>query len=152
MNALTGAEHRRRNIRADVPRQPRTLRRGLVAIELFTGVTGLAGGVLLAIGPDGSLLRADRSVLAGTPFSDWRLPGVLLATLVGGGFVLTGWWTWRNHRYARELSLFGGTGLIAFETAELAWVGFSPWKGSSPSSASSRWPSPGGCAIRRAPA
>ena len=86
----------------------------------------MAGGTLLTVRPDGSLLRADPGVLTGTPFSDWRVPGVLPATLVGGGFLLTGWWTWRNHRYGRELSLFAGIGLIAFETAEVAWLGFQP--------------------------
>ena len=126
MNGLTRPKHRLGKFRADTPQQPRTIRRGLVAIELFTGVTGLAGGLLLTARPDGSLLRADPSVLAGTPFIDWRVPGVLLATLVGDGFLLTGWWTWRNHQYGRELSLFAGIGLIAFETAEVAWLGFQP--------------------------
>ncbi len=54
-------------------------RRALVALELVTGVTGLVGGVLLMAAPDGSLLRADPATLAGSPFSDWRVPGVLLA-------------------------------------------------------------------------
>ena len=51
----------------------------LVALELVTGVTGLVGGALLAAAPDGLLLRADPATLAGSPFSDWRVPGVLLA-------------------------------------------------------------------------
>ena len=101
-------------------------RRALVALELVTGAAGLAGGVLLAAAPDGSLLRADPAVLAGTPFSDWRVPGVLLAGLVGGGFLLAGWWQWRGHRYARKLSMAAGAGLVCFEAAELAWIGFQP--------------------------
>jgi preprotein translocase subunit Sec61beta len=92
----------------------------------MTGAAGLAGGVLLAASPDGSLLRADPAVLAGTPFSDWRVPGVLLAGLVGGGFLLAGWWQWRGHRYARELSMAAGAGLVCFESAELGWIGFQP--------------------------
>jgi len=91
---------------------------------MVTGAAGLAGGVLLAAAPDGSLLRADRAVLAGTPFSDWRVPGVLLAGLVGGGFLLAGWWQWRDGRYARELSMAAGAGLVCFEAAELGWIGF----------------------------
>ena len=101
-------------------------RRVLVALELVTGVAGLVGGVLLAVAPDGSLLRADPATLAGSPFSDWRVPGVLLAGLVGGGFLLAGWWQWRGHRYARELSMAAGAGLVCFEAAELAWLGFQP--------------------------
>lgn len=104
----------------------RTGRFSLAVIQVFTGVTGLAGGVLLIARPDGSLLRATPDVLAGTPFTDWRVPGVLLAVLVGGGFLLTGWWTWRDYRYGRALSVFAGTGLIAFEAAELGWLGFQP--------------------------
>src|SRR5262249_61338307 len=53
---------------------------------------------------------ADRGVLAGTAFSGWRGPGVLLAGLAGGGFLLAGWWQWRGHRYARELSMAAGAG------------------------------------------
>ena len=101
-------------------------RRALITLELVTGAAGLAGGVMLAAAPDGSLLRADPAVLAGTPFSDWRVPGVLLAGLVGGGFLLAGWWQWRGHRYARELSMAAGAGLVCFEAAELGWIGFQP--------------------------
>jgi hypothetical protein len=102
------------------------VRRTLIVAELVTGAAGVAGGVLLVAVPGGSLLRADPAVLAGTPFPDWRVPGVLLATLVGGGFLLAGYWQWRNYRHARELSLLAGAGLIAFEAVELAWIGFQP--------------------------
>ena len=101
-------------------------RRALAGLELVTGLAGVAGGLLLVAAPDGSLLRADPGVLAGGPFSDWRVPGVLLASLVGGGFLLAGAWQWRGGWHARELSLVAGAGLIGFETAELAWLGFQP--------------------------
>ena len=100
--------------------------RALVAVELCTGSAALVGGVLLAIRPDGSLLQADSAALAGSPFSDWRVPGVLLGTLVGGGFLLTGLWQWRRGRWARELSLLAGAGLVLFEAAEVVWLGFQP--------------------------
>jgi len=101
-------------------------KRALITLELVTGAAALAGGALLAAAPDGSLLQANPAVLAGSPFSDWRVPGVLLAGLAGGGFLLAGWWQWPGHRYARELSIAAGAGLVCFEAAELAWIGFQP--------------------------
>jgi hypothetical protein len=115
-----------RQVRWSARRPSGAAQRTLVSLELVTGATGLAGGVLLAAAPDGSLLRADPATLAGTPFSDWRVPGVLLAGLVGGGFLLAGWWQWRGYRHARELSIVAGAGLVCFEAAELAWIGFQP--------------------------
>jgi hypothetical protein len=106
--------------------QSRIRVRILAVLELVTGAMALAGGVLLAAAPDGSLLRADPSTLAGSPFPDWRVPGVLLATMVGGGFLLAGYWQWHTGWHARGLSIFAGVGLIAFEAAEVPWIGFQP--------------------------
>ena len=100
--------------------------RALVALEYFTGITALAGGVMLAVRPDGSLLQAKLSALDGSPFSNWRVPGVLLGGLVGGGFLLTADRQRRNLPRARELSMLAGMGLIIFELTELVWIGFQP--------------------------
>ena len=100
--------------------------RVLVIMELATGAAAFAGGTLLVAAPGGSLLRADPAVLAGTPFTDWRVPGLLLAVLVGGGYLFTGWWQASNRWHARELSIFAGVGLMAFEAAEFGWIGFQP--------------------------
>jgi len=109
------------------PSGRRLRRRVLLGLELVTGA--VAGGGLLAVAPDGSLLRADPAALRGSPFSDWRPPGVLLATLVGGGYLLTAWWQRRDGRWARQLSMVAGAGLVTFEAFELAWIGFQPLEG-----------------------
>lgn len=124
--SATRARGRRQAAWLPATRRAGAARRALVALELVTGATGLAGGVLLAAVPDGALLHADPATLAGTPFADWRVPGVLLAGLVGGGFLLAGWWQWRGGRHARELSMAAGLGLVCFEAAELGWLGFQP--------------------------
>lgn len=93
-------------------------KRVLAAIELATGTVALAGGALLTAAPDGSLLRANSAVLAGTPLSDWRLPSLLLTVLVGGGYLITGWRQWGNRWRARELSMLAAAGLVTFEAAD----------------------------------
>ena len=126
MSSAARAGGQVRPVRPSAQRRSGVDQRALVALELVTGVTGLAGGVLLVAAPDGSLLRANPATLADTPFTDWRVPGVLLAGLVGGGFLLAGWWQWRGYWHARELSMAAGAGLVCFEAAELAWLGFQP--------------------------
>jgi hypothetical protein len=115
-----------RPARLSALRRSGVARPALVTLELVTGATGLVGGVLLAAVPDGSLLRADPATLSGSPFGDWRVPGVLLGGLVGGGFLVAGWWQWRGRQRARELSMIAGAGLVCFEAAELGWLGFQP--------------------------
>jgi hypothetical protein len=118
MTTITRHRHERRVVRGR--------ERALVGVELGTGITALTGGVLLAARPDGSLLQAEISALASSPFSDYRVPGVLLAVLVGGGFIGTGVWQALGGLFARELSLLAGAGIIVFEGAELVWLGFQP--------------------------
>jgi hypothetical protein len=105
---------------------PRAGRRLLIGLEFGTATAAVVGGLLLAARPDGALLQAPVVALAGSPFHDWRLPGLLLATLVGGGFSAAGTRQWRRGRHARELSVLAGSGLVCFELAELAWIGFQP--------------------------
>ena len=100
--------------------------RVLVGVELTTGASALVCGGLLALRPDGSLLGLPVRVLDGTPFTDWQRPGLLLAGLVGVGYLAAG--TSQRWRLAcsREMSVFAGSGLILFEAVEWAWLGFHP--------------------------
>jgi hypothetical protein len=100
--------------------------RTLIGILILTGVAAVTGGVLLAIRPDGSLLRANMSALAGTPFADWRIPGILLATLVGVGGLGAAMWLVIGGWHARELVCLYTIGLLTFEIVEWVWIGFQP--------------------------
>ena len=102
------------------------LERLLIGLELFLALSAAAGGIALAFRPDGALLQADPAVLAGTPFADWRLPGLLLAGLGGGGMGLTGLMLWRHQPYARPMVVLSGIGLLVAEVAEWAMIGFQP--------------------------
>jgi hypothetical protein len=93
--------------------------RALVGVEVATGAMALVGGGLLVARPDGSLLQAKLSALAGSPFADYRVPG-------GGGFIGTGIWQATRSPFARELSIVAGAGIVVFEGAELLWLGFQP--------------------------
>jgi len=100
--------------------------RALVVLLMFTALTGLVGGVLFVVKPDGSLLGADPALLLDTPFSDWFWPGMLLGILVGLGFLVAAIWELQRGWKATWLSAFAGLGLIAFVSVEFAMIGFHP--------------------------
>lgn len=107
-------------------RRPTLAGRLLVCLEWLTGLLAVISGLALVARPDGSMLGAGLPDLAGSPFSSWRLPGVLLAVLVGVGFLAVGSWQWIGGRWARELSIAAGVALVIFEVFVLAWLGFQP--------------------------
>jgi hypothetical protein len=111
---------------AKIRRSPsRTARAwALLSLEAIVGVAALAGGALLIAQPDGSLLAAKPSALVGTPFGDWRWPGVLLAVFVGGGMSLTAVWLWLRWARARDAAIASAVGLLVFEVVEYLVIGF----------------------------
>ncbi|HSO93106.1 MAG TPA: hypothetical protein VLS53_01375 [Candidatus Dormibacteraeota bacterium] len=100
--------------------------RALLGTTVFTGLAAVTGGVLLTIRPDGSLLQAKVAALAGTPFADWRIPGILLATLVGVGGLGAAACLATRVSHARELVCLYAAGLLAFEIVEWSTIGFQP--------------------------
>lgn len=98
----------------------------MARVELLSGAAALVESALRIPTPDGPLPHADQAVWLAGPFSDWRRPGPLLAVPVGVGWPAAGRWQWRGGRYARQLSMRAGLGLVPFEAAELARVVFQP--------------------------
>lgn len=108
------------------PLGPGPVRRALVAVEAVTGGLALVSGALLVVRPDGALLGLPASMLAGGPFTDWRLPGAALAGLVGLGCVAAAALELRRHRHRAAASMVVGGGLVAFELVEWHLIGFHP--------------------------
>lgn len=98
----------------------------LITVEAVTSISALAGGVLLMLAPDGSLLAADPAALEGSPFGDWLLPGAALTLFVGVGFAVAAVWQWRRGPYARFVSLAAGVGLVVFEIVQFTVIGSHP--------------------------
>jgi hypothetical protein len=67
----------------------------LVVLTLFNAVSAIPAGISFLLRPDGSWLGTPLEMLQGSPFSDFRVPGLVLALGVGGsslaaGFLLLG--------------------------------------------------------------
>jgi len=98
----------------------------LIAIETFNGLSAIAGGVALMVRPDGAILHMPTSFLAGSPFVDYFIPGLLLTLFVGGGMLGSAMLLFQRHLYALELMMVTGAALVIFELVEFSIIGFNP--------------------------
>ena len=143
--------------RGAIPR-PELGRAGKLCLVLLTllGLGALAGGIVLATAPDGSGMGFDVAVLAGSPFPDFLVPGLVLAGVFGvGSFIVVAMamaslpiapflafaigcaqmiWITVELAIIRELSFlhptFFAVGLlIAASAARWGWPTFRAWRG-----------------------
>lgn len=105
----------------------------LCATHLFLGVSAMAGGGMLFIRPDGSLLGMSPEWLDASPFDSYLIPGLLLFTGVGllpmvtcVGLLTKPGWQWANTlniysnmHWAWAYSLYAGVAVIAWITVQL---------------------------------
>lgn len=80
----------------------------LYTLLAFLAVNGLAGGMLMIIQTDGSLLGMEEGFLNGSPFSNYLIPGLLLMLFNGllPACALIGMLTGRRNRIADRLNIF----------------------------------------------
>ena len=92
----------------------------LIILMLFQGISGLIGGIALVIDPSGELLQMPLSILVGSPFNTFLIPGIILLTILGifpmiifYGLLKRRIWAW--------------TGALAVGIALIIWIGVEIW-------------------------
>ena len=93
-----------------------------VAILLLLGLGALAGGIALVAKPDGSVMQFDVKLLAGSPFSDFVVPGLILGGLFGIGSFVTAGLGVARFRIAPFLAFAIGCGQMIWIVVELAII------------------------------
>jgi hypothetical protein len=103
---------------ADRPRRPATVWI-LLLLLLVQGLGGLAGGLSLTIKPDGSIMQMDTSLLGGSPFHDYLIPGLILMLVLGvlPLVALAGLWLRRD--WAWYAAFVVGCGLMIWILVEI---------------------------------
>ena len=92
----------------------------LGGIETIIGLTALVGGVLMVIEPGGEALGLSLLWLGKTPFSDYAVPGLVLALLFGAGNLFGAFLAFMNYEFAGEVAGFLGMGMMV-------WVMMQVW-------------------------
>ncbi len=96
-------------------------------LQIFIGISAVFGGLSLVIDPTGEFLNMPLVLLAGTPFKDFLIPGLILLAVNGIGNVIGSFETFRRKRYAGQLGLALGIVMIIWIAVQVAMIGFASW-------------------------
>lgn len=93
--------------------------RALVALNAIAGVAAL-GGARYALGgaPD-----VPPQWLEGSPFRDYRVPGIILGGVYAPASLAAAWAVWRRHPRAGEVALAAGAIQVGWIGAQVAIIG-----------------------------
>lgn len=91
----------------------------LVGVELFIGLTAVAGGFALLV----HWIEFPIELLYGSPLRSYDVPGVVLMVVVGGSALVAAFAVRRRHPWAPEFSILAGMASIIWIAVEIAIVG-----------------------------
>jgi hypothetical protein len=96
--------------------------RSTVGLLVALGLMAIAGGAALVYKPDGSVMQMPLSWLAGSPFPDFLVPGLILGGLFGLGSLVVAGLGLRSWRIAPFLAFAIGCGQMIWIVVELAII------------------------------
>lgn len=101
-------------------------RRTVAALALFSAISSIGGGVAMLLFPDGAGLMP-LSMLDGSPFSTFFVPGLLLAFVIGGTSTVCAVLTLRRSPFAIDATVLAGGALTVWIVAEVAMMRSFHW-------------------------
>jgi hypothetical protein len=90
-----------------------------VWLEIFLGLGALLGGGAFILAPDGHLLGIPTTLLAGSPFPTYLVPGIVLFAFLGIGPLLAAAITVRRRAIAPMAAVAVGLTLIGWVSVEM---------------------------------
>jgi hypothetical protein len=94
----------------------KVIRIALVVIEAFIGLSAIQGGIALLRGAFDQVVPV--AWLAGTPFSDYTIPGLVLVIVVGGCALLAAATVFIHREWAVLVSVLAGLLMAGYEVVE----------------------------------
>ena len=100
---------------------------GLGSLQAFIGLGALAGGFGLVKDPSGSALGVPLSLLEGSPFPDFLIPGIFLLAVNGVGSMIGAVLSFTRRRYAQEIAIVLGAILVAWIVIQVVIIRSFSW-------------------------
>ena len=100
---------------------------GLGALQAFIGLGALGGGFMLVRDPSGSALGVPLSLLEGSPFPNFFIPGMFLLAVNGVGSIIGAGLSFTRRRYAQEIAIVLGAILVAWIVIQVVIISSFSW-------------------------
>ena len=98
----------------------------LTGAILVQGLSGVAGGIGLVLDPSGQSLGIPSSWLAGSPFADYLIPGLILLVVLGIVPLAVLYGLWTRQYWGWLGALLVGLALLIWIGVEILIIGYQP--------------------------
>jgi len=99
----------------------------LGALQAFIGIGALAGGYGLVSDPSGNALGLPMSLLEGSVFPDFLIPGLFLLVVNGFGSLIGAGFAFTRRRYAQEIAIALGAILVSWIVIQVFIISSFHW-------------------------
>lgn len=96
-------------------------------LEALIGLSALPSGIILMVFSDGEKLKMPLSMLDRTPFPNFFLPGLILASVIGLGHAVAAAMTFRRRRLRAPAGAVMGLGLMIWIFVQVSMIGGGHW-------------------------
>lgn len=99
----------------------------LFILVSFVALTSVISGLIMMSDPEGVILNMSVSLLGGTPFRDFLIPGIILATVVGGVNLLAVAYNMNRHPSRYNWALAGGLMITGWIVVQMLLIQMANW-------------------------
>jgi hypothetical protein len=96
-------------------------------LQYLIGLGAVVSGFMMIIKPGGDTLYLPLSMLQGSPFANFLIPGIILFTVNGIGNLFAGILSFRRHQLAGFAGIFFGLALMIWIFVQVNMIGGGHW-------------------------
>ena len=99
----------------------------LFILVTFIAITSTLSGLLMISNPDGGLMNLTLSLLDGTPFKNFMVPGILLTGIVGGVNLVAVFFNMQRHSNRYNWAIAGGMVISGWIIIQMLLIHAARW-------------------------
>jgi hypothetical protein len=99
----------------------------LIALHILLSVAATGAGQAFVRDPSGGTMGMSANWLQGSPFPDYRFPGIFLAVVIGGANAASALLLLKRHPFSPAASLSTGLLMVGWLAIQTAIIGIRHW-------------------------